>query len=62
MSKILHDLKVDIDEDLNERLAWMVPGNNGHRLLRQSVDARQRTRPHFVMTVEVAEAGETLQT
>ncbi|MBX3041097.1 MAG: hypothetical protein KF789_10365 [Bdellovibrionaceae bacterium] len=62
MSKILNDLKVDIDEDLTERLAWMVPGNNGYRLLRQSVDARQRTRPHFVMTVEVAEAGETLQT
>ena len=62
MSKIFHDLKVEIDEDLNERLAWMVPGNNGYRLLRQSVDARQRTKPHFVMSVEVAEPNEILST
>lgn len=60
MPKTLTDLKIEIDEDLNERLSWLVPNHNGYRLLRQSVDARKKTKPHFVVTVEVAEAGETL--
>ncbi|MBX3034964.1 MAG: hypothetical protein KF865_13675 [Bdellovibrionaceae bacterium] len=60
MARILQDLKLDIDEELSERLAWMVPGHGDFRILRQSVDARKRARPHFVMTVEVAEDGETL--
>jgi uncharacterized protein len=61
MSKILHDLKVPLDEELADRLAWMEPGHGPFRILRQSVDARQRHSPHFVYTVEIAEAGETLK-
>jgi uncharacterized FAD-dependent dehydrogenase len=61
MSKIFHDLKVPLDEELEERLAWMAPGHGGYRILRQSVDARQRHSPHFVYSVEVAEKGETLK-
>ena len=61
MPKILHDLKVPLDEELDERLAWMVPDHGPYRILRQSVDARQRHSPHFVYSVEVAEAGETLK-
>lgn len=61
MSRILHDLKVPLDEELAERLAWMMPDHGPFRILRQSVDARQRHSPHFVYSVEVAEAGETLK-
>lgn len=61
MSRILHDLKVPLDEELAERLAWMVPDHGPFRILRQSVDARQRHSPHFVYSVEVAEKGEELK-
>ena len=60
MSRVLHDLKLDLDEELAERLAWMVPGHGEYRILRQSVDARKKTKPHFVMSVEVAENGGVL--
>lgn len=61
MSRIFHDLKVPLDEELEETLAWMVPDHGPYRILRQSVDARQRHSPHFVYSVEVAEAGEELK-
>ncbi|MGZ3695845.1 MAG: NAD(P)/FAD-dependent oxidoreductase, partial [Bdellovibrionota bacterium] len=61
MPRILHDLKVPLDEELAERLQWMVPDHGPWRILRQSVDARQRHSPHFVYSVEVAEAGEVLK-
>lgn len=60
MSRLFHNLKLGLDEELSEKLAWMLPGHGEFRILRQSVDARQRHNPHFVMTVEVAEPGETL--
>lgn len=62
MSKIIRDLKLKIDEDLAERLAWLEPNYGSYRILRQSVDARQKHSPHFVYTVEVADAGEELKT
>ena len=61
MPQILHDLKVPLDEELEERLRWLVPGHGPYRILRQSVDARQRHSPHFVYSVEVAHGGETLK-
>lgn len=61
MPKLFHDLKVPLDEELEDRLAWMVPDHGPYRILRQSVDARQRHSPHFVYSIEVAEAGETLK-
>lgn len=61
MPRVLHDLKVPLDEDLADRLAWMIPGHGEYRILRQSVDARQRHSPHMVYSVEVAEAGEQLK-
>jgi uncharacterized FAD-dependent dehydrogenase len=64
MSKILKDLKLpldrEIDDELAERLQWLSPHAAEYRILRQSVDARNRHNPHFVMTVEVAEPGEKL--
>lgn len=61
MSQIFHDLKVPLDEELEERLAYLSPGYGPYRILRQSVDARQRHSPHFVYSVEVGGAGEKLK-
>ena len=38
-----------------------MPNHGPYRILRQSVDARQRHSPHFVYSLEVAAAGETLK-
>ena len=61
MSRIFHDLKIPLDEELEARLKWLAPGHGSWRILRQSVDARQRHSPHLVYSVEVAEAGEELR-
>jgi uncharacterized FAD-dependent dehydrogenase len=59
--RILHDIKIQLDETLEERLRWMAPSHTAFRILKQSVDARQRHSPHFVYSVEVAEHGEELR-
>ena len=61
MSKIFKDLKLPIDQDLAEHLAWLVPQHGEYRILRQSVDARKKHSPHFVYTVEVADQDEILK-
>lgn len=60
MAKIFENIKVPIDKDLQERLRELMPTHGSFRILRQSVDARQRHNPHFVFTVEVADQGESL--
>jgi len=60
MAKILENIKVPIDQDLEEKLQYMAPHHGPYRILRQSVDARQRHSPHFVYTIEVADTIETL--
>lgn len=60
MSRILHNIEVPIHEDLEEKLAYLVPNYGEYRILRKSVDARRRHSPHFVYSVEVAEQNETL--
>jgi uncharacterized FAD-dependent dehydrogenase len=59
--KILNDIKIGLDDELEEHLSWMAPNYGHYRVLRQSVDARQRHNPHFVYTVEVYEKGEKPQ-
>lgn len=61
MSKIFKDIKLNINQELTEHLAWLMPNHGPYRILRQSVDARKKHSPHFVYTVEVAEAGEELK-
>ena len=61
MSKIIPNLEIPIDQDLEEKLQWMMPEHGPYRILRQSVDARRSHSPHFVYTVEVAEKGENLK-
>lgn len=61
MSKIFKDIKLKIDDDLESHLEWLMPKHGPYRILRKSVDARQKHSPHFVYTIEVAEQGETLK-
>lgn len=61
MSKILQNVEIEIDESLEEKLAWLEPNHTAFRVLKQSVDARRRHSPHFVYTVEVAGPGESLK-
>lgn len=61
MSKIIQNLEIPIDQDLEEKLAWMMPEHGPYRIIRQSVDARRAHSPHFVYTLEVAEKGEQLE-
>lgn len=61
MSKIIKDLKVKIDDDLESQIEWLMPQHGPYRILRKSVDARQKHSPHFVYTVEVAEKDEILK-
>lgn len=58
MSRTLRNIKLGLDQSLEEHLAWLAPGYSDFRVVRQSVDARQRHSPHFVYSVEVFENGE----
>lgn len=60
MSKIFQNIEIPIDQDLEEKLQWLMPEHGPYRILRQSVDARKAHSPHFVYSVEVAEKGEAL--
>lgn len=57
--KSFRDLKVGLDEDLAEKLAWMVPDYNQFRILRKSVDARRSSDAHYVYSLDVYEKGES---
>lgn len=59
MSRIFQNIKLGIDEDLEEMLAWLVPDFSSYHILRQSVDARRRHSPHLIYSVEVFEENET---
>ena len=62
MSRTFNNISLGLDEDLAERLQWLAPNYSQYRILRQSVDARSRHDPKFIYSVEVAGAGETLDT
>jgi uncharacterized protein len=62
MSKRLENVQVGLDEDLEEKLQWLVPGFSQYHILRKSLDARKRrAAPHFIYTLEVFEPGEELK-
>ena len=56
--KSFRDLKVGLDEDLKEKLAWLTPNYTDFRILRKSVDARRSSDAHFVYSIDVYENGE----
>lgn len=58
--RVFHDVKVGLDEDLEEKLKWLAPNYSQYRIIRQSVDARQRHFPHYVYSLEVSEGSEAL--
>lgn len=61
MSRTLRNIKIGLDQSLEEHLQWLAPGYSSFRILRQSVDARQRHSPHFVYSVEVFDKGESAE-
>ena len=58
MSRVFHDIKVGLDDDLEEQLQWLSPSYGHYRILKKSVDARTRHRPHEVYSVEVFSSTE----
>ena len=59
MSKTFHDLKIGLDDELEEQLQWLAPNYSSYHVLKKSVDARRRGEPHFVYSVEVFGEDET---
>jgi uncharacterized FAD-dependent dehydrogenase len=60
MSRVFHDIKVGLDDELEERLSWLAPNYGTYRILKKSIDARQRHNPHQVYSVEVYDPGEAV--
>lgn len=66
MAKILQNIEVKIDNNSNqkdlleEKLSILAPNYSQYRILKKSVDARRKSFPHFVYTIEIAESGEVL--
>lgn len=61
MSRIFQNVEVPLDEELEEKLQYLMPDHGPYRILRQSVDARRAHRVHFVYSLEVAEKNEILK-
>ena len=61
MSRVFHDIKVGLDEELQEKLEWMAPNYSTYHILRESIDARRRHAPHRVLSVEVFDQGEQVK-
>lgn len=58
MPKRIENLKIDIDEDLEERLQWLAPNYETYHIIKKSIDARKRHQLHFVYTLDVFLKGE----
>ncbi|MCB0347593.1 MAG: FAD-dependent oxidoreductase [Bdellovibrionales bacterium] len=58
MSKQLQNIKVRLDESLDEKLRLLEPNYSSYRILRKSVDARKRNELHEVYSLEVFYPGE----
>lgn len=58
MSKEFKNIKVGLDEDLEEKLQWMDPDYSSYAILRKSVDARSRNNINFIYSVKTFGEGE----
>jgi uncharacterized FAD-dependent dehydrogenase len=58
VSKLFDQIKVGLDESLEEQLQWLDPGYGSYRILKKSVDARQQT-PFWVYRIETFGPNET---
>jgi uncharacterized FAD-dependent dehydrogenase len=52
MSKIFSQIEIGLDDSLEEKLQWLSPNYGSYRIIKKSVDARQRI-PHWVYSVEI---------
>ena len=60
MSKIFRDLKISLDETLEEKLQLLEPNFKNYRVLKKSIDARKKNNVQFVYTVEVFQPTEEI--
>lgn len=58
MGQIIYDMKLGLEEVLEEKLQLLSPGFQSYRILRKSVDARGQV-PHWIVSCEVYAPGET---
>ncbi len=58
MAKHINNLKVALNEDLEEKLRLLEPDFGHYRILKKSVDARTKQKLHWVYSVEVFDKGE----
>jgi uncharacterized protein len=61
MSKKINNIKVAIDEDLEEKLQLLSPNYAHFRVIKKSVDARTKQKLHWVYNVEIFDEGEEPQ-
>ncbi|NQZ01061.1 MAG: FAD-binding protein [Bdellovibrionales bacterium] len=59
MPKTISNLKVGLDEDLQQKLSWMHPSMDRYVIRRKAVDARRGKNPSFVYSIDIYENGET---
>ena len=60
--KVHRNIKVELNEELKDKLALLEPNLTHYRIRKKSVDARQRRAPHFNYTVETYGPGEEIPT
>lgn len=59
MSRVFNQIEVGLDEDLEEKLQWLMPNYGAYHVLKKSLDARKRRQaPQFIYNVEIFAAGE----
>ncbi|MCB0390922.1 MAG: hypothetical protein KDD58_06520 [Bdellovibrionales bacterium] len=58
MSQKFTNIQVGLDEDLEEKISWLVPNFESFHILKKSIDARKRGDIHFVYSLEVYGPGE----
>ena len=56
--KVHKGVKVELDEELEDKLALLAPNYTHYRILKKSIDARRRNPPHFNYTIETYGLGE----
>lgn len=60
MAKLFENVKIGIDESLEEKIQYLMPQSGPYRILKKSVDARQRHSPHFIYTLLIGDKNEEL--
>lgn len=58
MSQKFTNIKLGLDEELEEKLQWLSPNFSSYHILKKSIDARKKNDAHFVYSVEVFEKNE----